>query len=256
MAEIQIQTTQNVNINFKSAEIEKRVLAFLIDILIKYSYAGLVGYIIYSLSKGNKTGVLDTLDSLDQWSIMAIVIILVLPIVFYSLVFETFFLGQTIGKKLFNIKVVKIDGFRANFIDYFIRWVMRIIDISFLPILPGIIAFLTAFNSKKAQRLGGIASGTAVIDLQKKVLISNTILKELEISYIPKYPNVIKLTDNDMRIIKETFENAVKKQNYKTLQKLKNKIIEVTKIEPSNKESDLNFIDTVIKDFNFYTGKA
>jgi uncharacterized RDD family membrane protein YckC len=39
---------------------------------------------------------------------------------------ESLMEGQTIGKKLLGIKVVKIDGYQASFFDYLIRWVIEI----------------------------------------------------------------------------------------------------------------------------------
>jgi hypothetical protein len=63
---------------------------------------------------------------------------------------------------------------------------------------------------------------------------------------------VIKLSDNDARIIKETFKTAIRLNDYKTLIKLRSKILEVTDIK-SVHVSDKDFIDTVLKDYNFYT---
>ena len=82
--------------------------------------------------------------------------------------------------------------------------------------------------SKKQQRLGDMAAGTAVIALKDKVNISHTILEHLKNDYKPTYPNVIKLSDNDARIIKDTFTVAKASKDYQTLIKLRNKLIEVT----------------------------
>ena len=66
------------------------------------------------------------------------------------------------------------------------------------------------------------------------------------------YPSVIKLSDNDARIIKETFKTASKFNDFKTLIKLRSKILEVTDIKSVHK-SDKEFIDVILKDYNFYT---
>jgi len=255
MAEIQIETSQNVPIFFKAAEVEKRVIAFLIDNVIKKAYISVVGYIFYLILKNEKDSIFTIIDNLDYWGFISLIIVLFLPVIFYSLVMEVIFSGQTFGKKVLKIKVVKIDGFQASFIDYFIRWVMRIIDISFVPFLPGLVAFLFSFNTKKLQRLGGIASGTAVIDLKNKATIDHTILQEINSNYKPTYTSVIKLSDNDMRIIKQAYEGAVKNSNHDTLLRIKNKIIEVIGVEPLKNQTASQFIDCIIKDFNFYTGK-
>jgi hypothetical protein len=77
-------------------------------------------------------------------------------------------------------------------------------------------------------------------------------LEELEETYQPTYPWVIKLSDNDMRIIKETLEASVAMKDYAMLIKLRTKIENVTGNKKQD-SSDTDFIKTVIKDYNFYT---
>jgi hypothetical protein len=97
-----------------------------------------------------------------------------------------------------------------------------------------------------------MTAGTSVITLKNNVNISHTILEELEDTYQPTYPNVIKLSDNDARIIKETFNTAKASRDYATLIKLRQKIIEVADIKVVN-ENDMQFIETILKDYNYYT---
>ena len=203
MTQLTIVTTQNVSINFTAASVGERILAQIIDILIMVAYAIVVGYLLDIL--GFNTITLGK----DKWSIMAISIIIFSPIIFYTLVQETFLEGQTIGKKVVRIKVIKIDGYQAGFGDYLIRWLFRTVEVF---IGSGVIGLLAIIFSSKNQRIGDIAAGTAVITLKNNININHTILEEVNQDYVPVYPLVIKLSDNDMRIIKETFElkNKVK----------------------------------------------
>ena len=248
MTEIQITTTQNVNINFIAAEAGQRILAWFIDVIVKISYIGVLAFILTKLFGEFESTVKYFGD--DMWSIIAMLIILFFPLVIYTLIQETLLGGQTIGKKLVKIKVVKIDGYQANFLDFFIRWIMRIVDVN---MFYGIIGLVTIGNSKKNQRLGGIASGTAVITLKNKINIDHTILQEVEKNYQPTYLSVIKLSDNDVRIIKENFERAIKKEDHETLLIIKEKIIAVTGEAPHEDVSAANFIKRVIKDYNHFT---
>ena len=100
--------------------------------------------------------------------------------------------------------------------------------------------------------MGDMAAGTAVISLKSNININHTILEDLNEDYIPTYPLVIKLSDNDARIIKETFEVAVKTRDYGTLIKLREKIIDVTGIK-NQSGNDQDFIRTLLKDYNYYT---
>mgnify|MGYP003664736301 FL=1 len=236
MSELQINTTQNVKIMFTAAGAGERLLAFIIDMAIKIGYL-----MVLSWTFG-------VFENMDEWSQIGINTVLSFPVMFYTLTLESFLEGQTIGKKALNIRVVKIDGYQASLSDYVVRWFFRIVDIYIF----GLGFFVILFN-KKQQRLGDMAAGTAVIALKDKVTINHTILENLKEDYKPTYPNVIKLSDNDARIIKETFTTAKASKDYQTLIKLRKKLIEVTGIKEVKQKSDIEFINVIMKDYNYYT---
>lgn len=244
MSELTINTTQNVNINFEAASVGERILAYVIDFLIKIAYLIVIGYLVFDLM-----GLEKVLSKMDQWSAVAVVVLFFLPYMFYSLTLESILEGQTFGKRIMKIKVVKIDGYQASFGDYLIRWLFRIIDIS---TNSGVIGLITLIASDKTQRLGDMSAGTAVITLKNKVTINNTILVDIGDAYVPIYPLVIKLSDNDVRIIKETLNTAIVKGDIDMIVKLKDKIESVTGIKNQSGSSE-DFIKTVIKDYNYYT---
>lgn len=245
MSELSITTTQNVKINFKAASAGERIGSYFIDLAIKIAYCLVVYWIFFYWLN------LDRLfQNLDQWSVMTILLVFYFPVVIYSITLESIFEGQTIGKKLVKIKVVKIDGYQAGFSDYLMRWFFRLIDIT---MLNGIIALITVVSSKKGQRLGDMVAGTSVITLKNKIDISHTILEEIGETYVPTYPSVIKLSDNDMRIIKETFQRAEAKNDYEIIYKLVHKIETVAGIKNQSIGDPAGFIRTVLKDYNFYT---
>lgn len=243
MSELSINTTQNVTINFTAASIGHRILAFGVDLLIIIAYLTTI-YLLLEY-----TGFSKMLSGLDGWSQMAVQSLIFLPVTFYSLIFETFFEGQSLGKKLIRIKVVKIEGYQASFGDYLIRWLFRMIDIV---ISSGVIGFVSIIMNKKAQRLGDMAAGTSVITLRNNVNISSTILEEINEDYKPTYPLVIKLSDNDVRIIKENFIRAKAGRDFDLMLKLTEKIQSVTGIK-NQSGNQVDFINTILKDYNYYT---
>ena len=242
MNSIDINTSQNVNISFDPASIGERILAFIIDNVIKIAYSVVI-YLIIAYIFGFKI-----LKITDQWSLIAIFAIISLPVNLYTLLFEGFMEGQTPGKRIMKIKVVKTDGYQASFGDYFMRWFFRLIDI-------GVIGIITMVVNKHNRRLGDLAAGTAVITLKSKYNINHTILVNLSQDYIARYPQVIALSDNDMRIIKENYVKAKNTFDQGIIKKLAEKIRQTTGITYDTQEiTDQQFIAIVIQDYNYYTG--
>jgi len=220
------------------------MLASLLDLLIKAAYIIAVSYIFFIVM-----GIGDLLDRVDMWSRVAVIILFFFPVMIYSVTLESIFEGQTIGKKLIKIKVVKIDGYQASFGNYLIRWLFRIVENNMFGGLIGLVAMIV---NSKTQRMGDMAAGTAVITLKNNISINNTILEEIGDAYVPIYPLVIKLSDNDMRIIKDTFLVAEKSNDPLTIHNLTRKIESVTGIK-NQSGNQIDFIKTILKDYNFYT---
>lgn len=216
--------------------------AFIIDMLIKYSYGYLAIHFFAS-------PLIEMTPPTDSWTTNAIYIICLFPAFIYSVTLETLLNGQTVGKKLMAIKVIKIKGYQTSFMDHLTRWIFRLVDISSSLGLLGLISIMT---TKNHQRLGDLAAGTAIITLKQSTSLEHTILEEISEMYQPTYPEVIKFSDNDIRIIKETYEVALKSQDFKTMSKLVEKIEEVSGIKP--KENLDMFISKIIRDYNYYTG--
>jgi uncharacterized RDD family membrane protein YckC len=68
--------------------------------------------------------------------------------------------GQTVGKKLFGLRVVDAEGMRLQFDQIVTRNLLRIIDL--LP-MAYVVGGLSCWLSAKCQRLGDIAANTIVI---------------------------------------------------------------------------------------------
>lgn len=243
MSQLPINTTQNVNVEFTLASVGSRILAQILDLVFKACYVIVLFIILDQFNSLNR------LYWMDQWSYIAIVLILSIPVIFYTLFFEFIWKGQTPGKRILKIRVIKIDGFNAGFAEYLVRWLFRTIDTT---IGNGIIGLLTIIFNPKNQRFGDLAAGTAVITLKQDISINQTILLKLQEDYKPLYPSVIRLSDNDIRIIKESFLASVRSKDYKTVSKLAQKIKDVTEIQET-KQKDVDFVKTVLKDYTFFT---
>ncbi|WP_420379167.1 RDD family protein [Gilvibacter sp.] len=237
MANLQISTTQNVNLGYTVASAGERILAVLIDFVIFFLYF----YILSQVSQ-----LFDSMFS-DDWSIFGLQSLLLLPVMFYSLYMHILFDGRTVGKMCLQIRVVKIDGSPVHWSNYMVRWMMRLVDLWVFPA----IGILTMIFSDRHQRIGDSAAGTVVISTKKRYNINSTILEEIQQEYTPQFTTVTQLTDKDARLIKETFRIAVRSNDYKTLNLLR---VKVETIIGSNSDLyDRQYIDTVLKDYNYYT---
>jgi uncharacterized RDD family membrane protein YckC len=78
----------------------------------------------------------------------------------YGILLEWVWRGQTVGKRLFRLRVMDVEGMRLQFNQIVVRNLLRFVDS-----LPGfyLVGGLTCWLNSKCQRLGDIAANTVVI---------------------------------------------------------------------------------------------
>lgn len=240
MSNLQINTTQNVNLDYTIVSIGERILAFLIDGFVLYLYLVLVNYIGAALGYVFE----------DAWTQFGLQSLIFLPAMFYSLIMHSLFNGRTVGKMLLKMRVVRFDGAPVHWSNYLVRWMLRLVDIW---LFMGSIGLLTILFSERRQRLGDAAAGTVVISTKNSTKVSHTILEEVEETYQPTFTNVTLLTDKDVRLIKETYRIAKRSADHKTLKVLRDKVESI--LSTNSDLYDVQYLNTVLKDYSFYTQK-
>ena len=236
MDNFQIETAQNITLQQNVAHLTTRIGSYLIDFLIIIAYSVLIYIIMLQLN------IPPNMESLAIYSLLS------LPVLFYHLTFEVLMNGQTPGKFANKIRVVKLDGSKPTLGSYFLRWFLRLIDIS---LASGSVAVLTILLSGKGQRLGDIAGGTTVISEKKRITLKDTLIADIPVDYIPTFPQVTMLSDEDIQTIKSVYKNALRKRKHHIILKLHVKVLGLLNTKTDLKPMD--FIDTVIKDYNYYT---
>lgn len=238
MKSIEIKTAQNVRLEYELASLRERILAFLLDLLTIGVSSGILSFILLGLLK--MTGTLQIMANILTGSIF----------LFYSLAFEYFNNGQSIGKKIMKLQVIKITGEKALFYDYFGRWVFRILDIylSF-----GAIASMLIASSSRAQRIGDIVSNTSVIRLEASVHLNlSDILKiQSRETYQPVYPQAKQLAEEDVILIKNTIDRFKRYNNNAHIDavvQLAARIKSILEIKDSTPDN-VRFLQTVINDY-------
>ncbi|MDB5033470.1 MAG: hypothetical protein JWQ98_711 [Chlorobi bacterium] len=235
---VQIQTTQNVDIEYEVANIAERIGAWAIDALILFGYAVIIFAITSSLARTSSIG---------EGPVTIMTVIFALPYLFYELLCEIFMNGQSFGKKVFKLKVVKLDGSQPEIGGYFLRWLLRIADIW---IAFGTVAVVTILFNGKGQRLGDLAAGTSVVKIKPAVTLSDTILANVADDYVPTYPQVMELKDEDIAVIMEVLTSREYRDDPTIVRALVTRIQDT--IGVTSELTPKKFLRTVVKDYNHY----
>ncbi|MDX2301484.1 MAG: RDD family protein [Microscillaceae bacterium] len=233
MKKIKINTTQNVVIEYEIAQLRERIIAFIIDFVVIFLVMTFLWWIYVS-----------TMNTV-------LLFLFILPFfIFYSLVSEIFLNGQSAGKRAMDIQVVKINGTEAQFSDYILRWAFRILDIYFSL---GILAVLFIRSSFNGQRLGDLVAETAVIKLKpyKKINFKDVTKIQSSENYHPLFPEVKKLSEENVLLIKTVYERYAKYPNKANQEVLRTMVshlkekLDVTQYQMS----DMDFLKTLVKDY-------
>jgi uncharacterized RDD family membrane protein YckC len=246
MQTIEIQTAQNVNIEYPVASVGDRVVAAIIDQLI------MVGYLIAIIFL--YIWLLNLTEGSPLHFPVAYFVILFLPLFFYHLLCETFLNGQSFGKKIMKMRVVKLDGSQAGIGSYFLRWILAPIDIYFTY---GSVGLITMLINGKGQRLGDLAANTTIVKLKTEAKLDDTILQATPVNYEVKLPEVSNLNDKDISIVKEVLDLNYKNPDAMMYEKILHKTKEAIekKIRITSNLHPLTFLDTVLKDYNYLLGE-
>lgn len=219
-------TNQNIEINLELASLGDRIVATIIDFLIIGSYLFFVTIVI-GVTIGDGVGI----------------VLLFIPAMLYSLLFEFFMHGQSPGKRVRDIKVVKLDGGAPGIGNYFLRWLIRPVDILFY----GGVAIASIILSKKGQRLGDLAAGTTVIKVKRRESIESIRTLQKEADYQIQFPEVKRLSDKQIQLIRHTLKMGDDGFNYEAISQLTAKIKELLKVSSDLPET--KFLYTIIADY-------
>jgi uncharacterized RDD family membrane protein YckC len=264
MSKLKVPTSFNIDLEFDTPEFHKRLFAWAIDFIIFFIYYLIV---VKFLLSNNSSGRLHDEDI--NWLFIA----LMLPIALYPLVTEFIMNGQTFGKKILKLKVINESGGNATFSQFLIRWMLRVSDLILFVMLILLIIYGSSFLkstlfffllavtdvfcialTKKSQRLGDMAASTLIIQIKNKSNLDDTVFMEIENNYVPQYPEVMKLSDRDMNVIRNIYNTAYKKSDYALAGRTADKIRGVLHIQYNDTEP-IEFLEVLLKDYNYLSTK-
>ncbi|HEY0459378.1 MAG TPA: RDD family protein [Pyrinomonadaceae bacterium] len=162
-----IETPERVPLAFALASIGNRFLAVLIDHFIQYMTILIVAWAFISWSGVANMNSLERdelLAQMSKWTIALMIFALFLIFAGYFIFFEWLWNGQTPGKRLMKLRVIREDGRPITLWESVARNLLRIFDAApgfFVPIYS--LGLVSIFLNSRDQRFGDMFAGTVVI---------------------------------------------------------------------------------------------
>lgn len=239
MQTIGIETAQNVMVQHEVASVGDRITAAILDNLV------LLAWIFLLFISGIFTAGLGG----NSVAVVILIVLALLPYMFYDLVCEIAMDGQSIGKRARQIRVVRMDGGQPRVGQYLLRWILRPID-SFYYL--GLVVILV---NGKGQRLGDLAAGTCVVSLKQRLKLQDTLMTTVAADHQVRYPEAIRLSDAQAALIKELLNNTKVGGRAELMRQTAERVCQVignAEIGPSPEQ----FLRFVLQDYVHLTGQG
>jgi uncharacterized RDD family membrane protein YckC len=160
-----IETPERVPLHFALASIGNRFLACAVDHLLQLLAVTIVVVLAALTLVGGLSGAAERLWDAPKWAIALLFVAYFLIWSGYFALFEWAWSGQTPGKRLMRLRVIREDGRPITFYEAAARNLVRIFDM--LPALPLVplysVGLVSVFVSRRDQRVGDLVAGTVVV---------------------------------------------------------------------------------------------
>jgi uncharacterized RDD family membrane protein YckC len=154
--ELVIETPERVELHYVLANVGNRFLAAAIDHLIQAA-AIVATFVVAGLISGWRV-----FANIGTWT-AALTVLAVFAIYWgYFVLFETLWSGQTPGKRIMRLRVVREDGRPVRFFEVFVRNLLRL-ALDFQPFGSYAIGVVSIIFSARSKRVGDFVAGTVVV---------------------------------------------------------------------------------------------
>jgi uncharacterized RDD family membrane protein YckC len=154
---IVIRTPENIELSYALAGPGSRAAAYFVDLLIMSVASQLTVNLLVAAFAALFRAL--SLDS-QLWASAIAGLFLFALYNGYFILLEWLLNGQTPGKRLLHIRVIKQGGYALRFFDTLLRNLLRVID--FLPLFYGV-GLTSLLFTRDSQRLGDLVAGTLVV---------------------------------------------------------------------------------------------
>ena len=156
-----IETPEQVALYFPLAGLGSRFLAVALDSLIQGVVTMVLVVAVVLVFAAIGTTRLNTMsDTAGKWFVALLILVYFVLYWGYYALFEAYRNGQTPGKRVMKIRVIKDSGRQITFFEALARNLLRIIDALPTAYLAGVISILVTQQNK---RLGDLVAGTIVV---------------------------------------------------------------------------------------------
>jgi uncharacterized RDD family membrane protein YckC len=160
--QLNIETPEQVDLHFPVAGVGSRFIALLLDSIFQLLTYVLLGLIVYVTGVYSPAGRLmeHSGDTGRKWLTAGFIFLNFLMLWGYYALFEAWWQGQTPGKRLMKLRVIKDSGRAITLFESMARNLLRAVD--YLPgmYLAGVIAMSC---NRQHKRLGDFVAGTIVV---------------------------------------------------------------------------------------------
>jgi uncharacterized RDD family membrane protein YckC len=160
--QLNIETPEQVDLRLPIAGIGSRFIAILTDTIIQFVAIFLLFLFLLIFASGaprQHTGELS--DTAGKWLLAALGMFFFLLYWGYFALFEAFWNGQTPGKRLVKIRVIKDSGRQITLFEALARNLIRVIDM--IPPSLYLVGLITMLCNRQQKRLGDFVAGTIVV---------------------------------------------------------------------------------------------
>lgn len=160
--QLNIETPEQVELRFPIAGIGSRFLAIFTDSVLQGAvvFFVFVGIVLLGSAFPMRPRSTVPLATAGKWFMAATVLFYFLLYWGYYSLFEAFWNGQTPGKRLLKIRVIKDSGRQITLFEALARNLLRVIDMLPSFYFVGVISMLC---NKEQKRLGDLVAGTIVV---------------------------------------------------------------------------------------------
>jgi uncharacterized RDD family membrane protein YckC len=155
-----IDTPEQVELRFNIAGIGSRFVAILLDTVLLYFVLGVIVLIFVLFASAVGPALENKMDTLGLWFVAVMILIVFLFLWGYFALFEAFWRGQTPGKRVMKLRVIKDSGRQITLFEALARNLLRAVD--YLPSLY-LVGIITMLCNKRNKRLGDLVAGTIVV---------------------------------------------------------------------------------------------